>query len=116
FFLIMLSWVPFRAIDLEHTVNMYKKMFGFVPAPEGTYHLYMQSTLLTRDFYLVLAISLFCAFGGIQFIRESKYSFFEKSLTNTLDLVKLAGLVLIFALCSIYIISGSYSPFIYFRF
>ncbi|MDG1098358.1 MAG: MBOAT family O-acyltransferase, partial [Bacteroidia bacterium] len=116
FFLIMLSWVPFRAVDLGHTLNMYKKMFGFSPTPEGTYHLYMQSTLLTRDFYLILLISLFCAFGGIQFIRERKHLFLRKSLAKTIDLVKLAALVLIFALCSIYIVSGSYSPFIYFRF
>ena len=116
FFLIMLSWVPFRAVDLGHTLNMYKKMFGFSPTPEGTYHLYMQSTLLTRDFYLILLISLFCAFGGIQFIREKKHLFLRKSLAKSIDLVKLAALVLIFALCSIYIVSGSYSPFIYFRF
>lgn len=116
FFLVMLSWVPFRALNLGQTVAMYKKLFGLGTIPKDTYHLYIQSTVLTGDFFLVVAISVFCAFGGIHYLKTRDYSKLGKGVLLSLDIVKLTGLALLFVLCSIYIVSGSYSPFIYFRF
>ena len=114
FFLVMLSWVPFRAIDLSHTISIYKKLFGFGVKPTDTYYVYMTDAVLTIDFYLITILTCFLSFGGYQYLSNIKIQ--HAALSRTFASFQLIGFVLLFVLCSIYIISGSYSPFIYFRF
>ena len=117
FFCVMLAWVPFRAESMEQTWGFYQKLFGWGVVPSDNYHLYMQSNVLNREFWLMLIVGVYFSFGwgdrkwGVNGIWKR----YRERLVG-LQWLETVGLVLLFWVCSVYIISGSYSPFIYFRF
>jgi len=77
----------------------------------------MQSNVLNNEFWLMSIVAVYFSFGfgdgkwGWNTVwKQMKHRF------NVLKWLEVLGFVFLFWLCSIYIISGSYSPFIYFRF
>lgn len=115
FALVVLTWVPFRAENLEQTGLMYLKLFGLSAEPIGKYYQYMHASVLTRDLLLITLITIFFSMGGKQWLESLRR---RNYLTNlkSLEVLKSISLILLFLLCSSYIVAGSYSPFIYFRF
>lgn len=117
FFAVMMAWVPFRAENMQQTWGFYQKLFGFGVAPIDNYHLYMQSNVLNKEFWLMSVVAAYFSFGfgdgkwGWNVIWKRLKHRFE-----VLEWLEVLGFVFLFWICSIYIISGSYSPFIYFRF
>jgi alginate O-acetyltransferase complex protein AlgI len=116
FFLVVLTWVPFRANDFDHTIGMYKKLFGLAAPPVDKYYQYLHANVLTRDLFIVALISMFLSFGGVRWLKSINWKKLSPKGTFTLELSKNISLILLFLLCTSYIVAGSYSPFIYFRF
>ena len=113
FFLVMLAWVPFRADTLEQTLAFYSKLAGMGQAPVDHYYVYMQSNVLNPEFYTLAALGLLFSFGlGIK-LQAYWTQLQQRGLFQIAETLYYTA---IFWLCTMYIISGSYSPFIYFRF
>jgi alginate O-acetyltransferase complex protein AlgI len=114
-FVIMMSWVPFRAPDLEAALRFYARLFDFSPFLEHKYNAYIQASLLNSELMLVLLISLLGSAGLFQMFANRLESAAGWKFV-VYDALRLAGLLLVFWLCTMNIVAGSYSPFIYFRF
>lgn len=117
FFAVMMAWVPFRAENMEQAWGFYQKLFGGGSVPSDNYHLYMQSNVLNKEFWLMSIVAVYFSFG----FGDGKWGWNTlwkqmKQRFRGLEWLEVLGFVFLFWICSIYIISGSYSPFIYFRF
>jgi alginate O-acetyltransferase complex protein AlgI len=117
FFLVMMAWVPFRAETMEQTWGFYQKLFGLGKVPMDNYHLYMQSNVLNNEFWLMLFVGVYFSFGFGD-VKWGWNAIWQKAKNQwaVMNWLETIGLVFLFWICSVYIISGSYSPFIYFRF
>ena len=113
----MMAWVPFRAETMEQTWGFYQKLFGFGKVPTDNYHLYMQSNALNNEFWLMLFVGVYFSFGFGD-VKWGWNAIWQKAKNQwaVMNWLETIGLVFLFWICSVYIISGSYSPFIYFRF
>ena len=102
----VLGWVLFRANDLKHALELYKLMFS-----------YKESIFTVRYFFYPQ--TLVCFIFGILFsglfqsifpkIREAIFS------NRVYVLESIIQFILLF-ICIMYLVNGTYNPFIYFRF
>ena len=102
----VLGWVLFRANDLKHALELYKLMFS-----------YKESIFTVRYFFYPQ--TLVCFIFGILFsglfqsifpkIREAIFS------SRVYVLESIIQFILLF-ICIMYLVNGTYNPFIYFRF
>lgn len=107
---IMFGWVLFRSPTIEHAISYYFALFRFGHS----------STAPTAAFYLtndvLLALVLGCV-GSMPIARRlSSASINLPSFAYTMDIVRSAALICLFALSAAAAAAGSYNPFIYFRF
>ncbi|OON98633.1 MAG: alginate O-acetyltransferase [Epulopiscium sp. Nele67-Bin004] len=106
---ILISWVFFRAAGLGKAIEYLKNMFMITIAQEAnSIMLY-----LDREVSLTLIVAiLFC--GVIQYIKPNiKNYFYDETITYRAELIILPIILLA---CIMYLVSGAYNPFIYFRF
>lgn len=110
-----MSWVPFRADNLDDTWAMYRRLFDFSAFTAHKYNDYIQASLLNRELLLVLLLAILGAAGVWRWLgkRMDALSGWPARIWDGLCLCFLIG---IFWLCCMQIVAGSYSPFIYFRF
>jgi alginate O-acetyltransferase complex protein AlgI len=119
-FVVAIAWVLFRAVDFSYAWGYYKAMFGLNEAKTGMYEL---SKYMDMEFFIVLLIALLSSarfFKGFG-IRFEAYT--DKLKSNKLYITRSAFSVLlilfyfgILVLCSAYLLSNTYNPFIYYRF
>lgn len=110
-----LSWVPFRAENLADTWEMYRRLFDFTPFTAHKYNAYIQASLFNRELLLVVLISVLGA-AGCWRMAGDRLNKTEGPAAVAWDFLRLFFLVVVFWLCCMQIVAGSYSPFIYFRF
>ncbi|MBA3665616.1 MAG: MBOAT family protein [Bacteroidetes bacterium] len=116
---VMFAWVLFRADTLSYAVKYWKSMFHFEQTAEQT-SLFL--SLVNIELIATFVIAILGAFGFFNFISQ----FIKKVLQSTKPVIWLftysyhtvcilvyAG---IFALCTMYLIAGTYNPFIYYKF
>lgn len=113
--IIVLSWVPFRAPNLNATFQYYKRLFDFTPFNAHKYNEYIQASLMNRELLLVLFIAVLGSAGFFAFASR-KLDLMKGIAASSWQLLGLAGYLLIFWWSVSLILAGSYSPFIYFRF
>ena len=116
---IMFTWILFRADSLNLAFNYWKALFHFHSTDEQL-NLFLQ--LIDKELYFAMAIAIPGVFGfyNVLFDVVKKYlkrPFFRFNFIRYSYHVCAASLyVITFVLCSVYLISGTYNPFIYFRF
>jgi alginate O-acetyltransferase complex protein AlgI len=116
---VMFAWVLFRADTLEHAVNYWKAMFHFKSNPE-------QGLLLmryvNRELILAFIIAVLGAFGFFKYISDKLQILLSlRGILNTslayayhiCSVIFCAGLLIS---CTLYLLAGTYNPFIYYRF
>jgi len=108
--LVMVGWVLFRIEELPNAIHYLSKMFFL----ENNGHLNVLS-FLSNERIIILIIAAIVSSSIIE--RIGRVSLFEKvnnsiAISATKDLL----LLLLFITSLIYINSGSYNPFIYYRF
>lgn len=113
-FVVMFAWVLFRADTLSYALSYWKTLFNFNISQT---ELNVFSSFLDTEMILSLCIGISGALGFFNLFKKpilhlSKYSIFTY-LFNTLTVVFYVA-ILIF--CSMYLMAGSYNPFIYYRF
>jgi alginate O-acetyltransferase complex protein AlgI len=117
FLLVVVGWVLFRAETLDRAQELYAKMFMLAPSiPDIS-----AAQFLTGEELLAFGLAIcFALPGTIKYIDRILSVPREPSPEHGLTFVRTAvGITVsagVFALASIKIITGAFSPFIYFRF
>jgi alginate O-acetyltransferase complex protein AlgI len=116
---VMFAWVLFRSNSLGYAVDYWKAMFDFKTTAE---QMIQFRSYLDIEFYLTFTIAVLGSFGAYQFVSQ----YISKILKSTklaaqsfaygFHFLSILFYVLILYLSTIYLISGTYNPFIYYRF
>ena len=116
---VMLGWVLFGIVDLSQFAEYLAVMFG---ANAGAFTAYGIRYYLNNQMICYLTISLLACVpwkAVLTHFREKGVISAKQSpeaLVFAWEIVKRLLLLLLLALCYIYVINSSYNPFIYFRF
>ena len=102
----VLGWVLFRANDLKHALELYKVMFNY------------QESIFTVRYFLYPQTQI-CFVFGILFsgLFQSVFPKIKEAIfsSRVYVLESVIQFVLLF-ICIMYLVNGTYNPFIYFRF
>jgi alginate O-acetyltransferase complex protein AlgI len=120
-FVVLISWVFFRANDLSYAISYLKTMFGARDIDSG---LWMINKYITTDVGIALIIALIGSTTILLFIQQYfiqqfmqiKSKFWRRSVPYVTETIAGIGLFSIFLLSVMYLMSNTYNPFIYFRF
>jgi alginate O-acetyltransferase complex protein AlgI len=116
---VIFAWVLFRADTLQYALGYWKAMFNFKMTTEQT-GLFMN--YMNLEFFLAFALAILGSFGFFAYIGKNlEIWLVSDRLTSKLFsyIYHTASAILyatILCLCSLYMISGTYNPFIYYRF
>ena len=109
FFFVLIGWVMFRSIDMPHVLGIYKAMF----IPSGFSLDAVTRATVTHERLLVLAIAL-ATLAMPRDLVIGKVLDFGRSTS-----ARVARLSVAFAvapLAAIFVVAGTFSPFLYFQF
>lgn len=114
-FIVLIAWVFFRVETFEGACNYINAMFV---GTDNEIH-YHYTMFLSKEIIIILILGIIMSFDGLNlmlnyFKRVLKIS--NQSILTFLELLKSVGLLLVFVYCIMSVASGSYNPFIYFRF
>jgi alginate O-acetyltransferase complex protein AlgI len=112
-FVVVNAWVFFNAKDLSYAWGYLKTMYG--AAPSGLV-LKDYTAYINQEFRFVTIISVLASFGLFSWISSRKLISINSPLSAALNTVHYLGLLLVLMICSVYLLSNSYNPFIYYRF
>ncbi len=117
---ICLAWVFFRSGDFSYSLAFIKSLFGFGDAVSQRF---FPGLYLNRQVILVFIVGILGSMpviisgrNRLQLITGNWKPFFRIPFINTLQLISYAGLIIVFLLSTMTLVSGTYNPFIYFRF
>ncbi len=116
---VMFAWVLFRADSLGYALDYWKALFDFKTTSE---QMIIFRSYLDIEFYLTFSIAVLGSFGVYQFIAQffKKIINFPKWAAHTFaygfHFISVIFYILILYLSTMYLISGTYNPFIYYRF
>ena len=104
--IIMLSFVVFNAVDLKAAAVEIGAMFGLGGLPFVT----TETLYYLRSFAPLFLLAIL---GSTPIVRDTCRKIEDTRLAQILELPMMAGLLLV---CTAYLVDGSFSPFLYFRF
>lgn len=116
---VMFAWVLFRSAYLSAAFNYWRAMFDFNLTLEKM-NLFL--SFMNRELYLALAFAVLGSFGFFSLLHRhlqtllTKNQLYSGFLTVTYHIFSAMFYGGIFALCWLYLISGTYNPFIYYQF
>jgi len=107
---VMIGWVFFRCETIRHAIRMLDVMFG-----AGTGHGW--ADYWNRELALVLAIGIVASMPVWPLARSwrDRWSA-SRGAALVIEIIQMAVLVTLFALCIVSLAAGTFNPFIYFRF
>jgi alginate O-acetyltransferase complex protein AlgI len=116
---VIFAWVLFRADTLQYAFGYWKAMFNFRITAEHT-DLFLN--YMNTEFYMAFVFAVLGSFGFFAYLGRN----LEKWLVSDRLVLKIFSFsyhtasavfyAMILGLCSLYLISGTYNPFIYYRF
>ena len=111
---VICGWVLFRASSFPQAMSFYQAMFGFGSrqnnVPVETFLTAEVSLILVLAFFLALPIHRYCE----RLFKDG--SSWKANLLTVVGPVRTAWVLALFGLCTLEVASGTYNPFIYFRF
>jgi len=118
-FVVLLAWVLFRADNISYAWSYYGILFG-----NASVHPDMMifSKFINKEFYIFFIISILSASGFLvkthTYLNEKMENLQTQSvfLVESYRIVQYIFLIGIFIACSVYLITSTYNPFIYYRF
>lgn len=115
---VLISWVPFRAATLADSVAYVKQMFSFTAISSVDF-----SEFYSPALWVLLAIAIAGAYGVFPLLWKQIVSVYRRSrsvvrlsFSLSFDVVSTAFFIGILLICTVMLLSGTYNPFIYFRF
>ncbi len=119
-FFIILSWVLFRSPSFRDATLYTGAMFGAGGQPESFFLLkeYLNSRTVFAMIIGILGATRFFDYllGLLKSLMESNISFFRVAGTHFYYLSGIIFVLAIMALCTVFILAGTSTPFIYFKF
>jgi alginate O-acetyltransferase complex protein AlgI len=118
-FVVMIGWVLFRANDFTQAFNYTRAMFNF-QFDLSDYAILLK--YINKEFILAFIIGVLGAFGFYQWIYKQisvvtvSFPKIRFGLKNTYGIASSLFLAIVLLLCTVYLIAGTYNPFIYYRF
>lgn len=115
----MFAWVLFRADNLSIAIDYWKAMFRFTTNNEQM-GIFMNN--MNPEFYTAFIIAILGALGFFGVIGRKLDVIFTSNKTGStifsysFHVASITFYVMILFLCSLYLIAGTYNPFIYYRF
>lgn len=116
---VIFGWVLFRADTLTYAVSYWKEMFDFNITDE---QLRTFLSYLNPELIYVSIIALLGSFGFFSFCKRiidraiTSSGSAKGALIYSYNTLSVAFYAITLILCSMYLISGTYNPFIYYRF
>jgi alginate O-acetyltransferase complex protein AlgI len=117
--IVMLAWVLFRADTLTHALYYWKALINLSSPPE---QMSLFFSHINKELYVAFVVAILGALGFFRIIGEriEKFLNSEKAYNPALHYGYLACSTVFYSailiICSLYLLSGSYNPFIYYRF
>ena len=110
-FLVLISWVLFRADSIEQALSYIGHMFGAngIAMTNDLTHLYF------TDNISILIIGLLTALPFSK-IAKVKYATLNSTMQNVVKGISMILLIILFFVSVSYLVKGTYNPFIYFNF
>jgi len=109
YFIVLISWVFFRAETLPEAMSYLDRMFSFTVAGDGI--------TFSSKFYTILIIAIFFSFwGGFRAIERWQERLFAEKQSNRTMILMVVFSVVFFIISLSAITSSGFNPFIYFRF
>ena len=102
----VLGWVLFRANDLKHALDLYKLMFSYKESIYTVRYFFYPQTLVCFIFGILFSGLFQSMFPKIKEVIFSSRVYVLESVIQ---------FILLF-ICIMYLVNGTYNPFIYFRF
>ena len=111
---VMLAWVFFRADDISYALKYFHSMFSFSSTPLQSMKFF---GFMNAEVYIAFIIAISGALGLFKLMGKwiSKISS-KKYLELSYHFASAAFYLAAILLCTMYLVAGSYNPFIYFRF
>ena len=103
---VMLSFVVFNAADLTAAGQEIGAMFGLAGLPLVT----GETLYYLRSFALLFVLAMV---GATPIVRDTCRKIENTAVGSVLEIAMMAGLLIV---CTAYLVDGSFSPFLYFRF
>ena len=107
------GWVVFRAETLTQAGQTYASLMGFADSPDARYG---PGTYANPLVILVLLLGLVCSLPVLPILKEWLTAERHETTRDLVQLVSSVFLLLLLLLCVLPLASGTYNPFIYFRF
>ncbi len=117
--IVIIGWVIFRSETLLFAKNYLSLMFGFA---KGADSLTLTKSFFKTDYLIVLFVAVIGSSGLVQKYCEKAIVYLQskgrlhKIANELLSVIYFLVIIALFLVSVMYISSGSYSPFIYFRF
>ena len=105
-FVFVIGWVLFRADDLKHAFELYKLMFSYKESIYTVRYFFYPQTFVCFIFGVLFSGLFQSIFPKV---REATFS------SKVYILESVIQFILLF-ICIMYLVNGTYNPFIYFRF
>jgi alginate O-acetyltransferase complex protein AlgI len=114
---VMFAWVLFRCETFEHALAYWRGMFTFVTTQKDQALFFSHCNL---QLVVALAIAFAGSFGLFSKAGEFVRTFLQRvpfaPVHFTVSILTMVVLIVLMFLCTISLVSGSYNPFIYYRF
>ena len=114
-FVVLIAFVIFRLESVSDSFRYIKTLF-ISTSEDVHYNVFM---FLSKENIVVLVLALIMSFNGLNMAFHylvKKLKFESEKASSVIEFLKYIGLFLIFIYCIMNVASGSYNPFIYFRF
>jgi alginate O-acetyltransferase complex protein AlgI len=113
FSIVLIGWVLFRADTLTHAIQYYQAMLGM--NDEGIFRNLIGSQINTEQ-SIAFLLAIAGSFGLLNFFNDFNKLPDLAGSSNAKDSVKVIFSICILIVSTMYLASGTYNPFIYFRF
>lgn len=114
FLIIVLAWVPFRATDINYSIAYWRSLFSFTTQS----NLNLTASYFTTDIIAALAIAILIAFGLSEYFNKwvTKIIATKVYVNQVRYGMQAVFLIAVLFLSMVYLMSGTYNPFIYYHF
>jgi alginate O-acetyltransferase complex protein AlgI len=112
FLIVLIAWIPFRAKNMSCAINYFKSLFVFSHSINSK----LVFSYFTTDVVIALALAIIIGFNLIQGISTKLRAIKNNYIINFVQVTQAAFLLVVLIMSSVYIMSGTYNPFIYYQF
>ncbi len=110
-FVVMIGWVFFRSESISYSYSFIKMLFSFDFTKSVSYDAFRY---INNEFYIYFCAGIIFSTPVVPFFKNKIYvNIFSGAFAR---IAAYCSTIMIFLLSAIYLVKGSYNPFIYFRF